>query len=198
MNAKNHAKEAEIIAEAGKKGAITVATNMAGRGTDIKLEDGVAELGGLYVIGTSRHSSRRIDRQLRGRCARQGDPGKSKFYVSFEDPLMRMFSSPRIANLLQKFRPPEGEAISAPILNRSIETAQKRVEMRNFEIRKHTLEYDDVMNKHRAEIYAFRDSILTSDDTLPIASRILSQFTETLCRQFHEEYSADKCLPSKG
>lgn len=194
LNAKNHAKEAEIISEAGRKGAITVATNMAGRGTDIKLEKGVADVGGLYVIGTSRHSSRRIDRQLRGRSARQGDPGKSKFFVSFEDPLMRMFSSPRIANLLQRFRPPEGEAISAPILNRSIETAQKRVEMRNFQIRKHTLEYDDVMNKHRSEIYAYRDSILMAEDTLPLASKILGDFTEILCRQFHEEYSANKNL----
>lgn len=194
LNAKNHAKEAEIIADAGKRAAITVATNMAGRGTDIKLEDGVAEIGGLYVIGTSRHNSRRIDRQLRGRCARQGDPGTSKFFVSFEDPLMRMFSSPRIANMLQKFRPPEGEAISAPILNRSIETAQKRVEMRNFEVRKHTLEYDDVMNKHRSEIYTYRDSILMTDDTLPLASNILVEFTEILCRRFHEEYSADKSL----
>jgi preprotein translocase subunit SecA len=194
LNAKNHAKEAEIISEAGRKDAITVATNMAGRGTDIKLENGVAVLGGLYVIGTSRHNSRRIDRQLRGRSARQGDPGKSKFFVSFEDPLMRMFSSPRIANMLQKFRPPEGEAISAPILNRSIETAQKRVEMRNFQMRKHTLEYDDVMNKHRSEIYSYRDSILMADDTLPLASKILTDFTEILCRKFQEEYSANKSL----
>jgi preprotein translocase subunit SecA len=194
LNAKNHAKEAEIIAKAGTKGAITVATNMAGRGTDIKLEEGVDKLGGLYVIGTTRHNSRRIDRQLRGRCARQGDPGKSKFYVSFEDPLMRMFSSPRVASLLQKFRPPEGEAISAPILNRSIETAQKRVEMRNFQMRKHTLEYDDVMNKHRSEVYAYRESILQAENTLPLASKILSDFTETLCRKFHEEQKENKNL----
>lgn len=126
LNAKNHAKEAEIIAEAGKRGAITVATNMAGRGTDIKLEPGVAELGGLHVIGTTRHQSRRIDRQLRGRSARQGDPGSSKFFVSFEDSLMRLFTSPRITSFLQRFRPPEGEAISAKVLNKSIETAQKK------------------------------------------------------------------------
>ncbi len=197
LNAKNHAKEAEIIANAGRKGAITVATNMAGRGTDIKLEKGVADLGGLYVIGTTRHNSRRIDRQLRGRCARQGDPGLSKFYVSFEDPLMRMFSSPRIANMLLKFRPPEGEAISAPILNRSIETAQKRVEMKNFQMRKHTLEYDDVMNKHRSEIYAYRDSILIEEDILPVAVKVLSDFTETICRKFQEEYLANKQLTTE-
>lgn len=194
LNAKNHAKEAEIISGAGLIGAITVATNMAGRGTDIKLGEGVAALGGLYVIGTSRHSSRRIDRQLRGRCARQGDPGKSKFYVSFEDPLMRMISSPRVAAMLQRFRPPEGEAISAPILNKSIETAQKRIEARNFQIRKHTLEYDDVMNKHRSEVYSFRQFILLSNEVFPIASKILSEFTETLCRQFHEEYKHNKSL----
>ncbi len=194
LNAKNHAKEAEIISEAGRKSAITVATNMAGRGTDIKLEKGVDQLGGLHVIGTSRHSSRRIDRQLRGRSARQGDPGSSKFFVSFEDPLMRRFNNPRIASLLQRFRPPEGEAISAPILNRSIETAQKRVEMQNFQIRKHTLEYDDVMNKHRAEIYTYRDSILMAENSIPLASKILVDLTEILCRRFHEEYSANKNL----
>lgn len=197
LNAKNHAREAEIISEAGKKGAITVATNMAGRGTDIKLEQGVSELGGLYVIGTSRHSSRRIDRQLRGRCARQGDPGQSKFFVSFEDPLMRMISSPRVINMLQRFRPPEGEAISAPILNRSISTAQERVESRNYQIRKHTLEYDDVMNKHRTEVYAFRQSILTSEDILPLASEVLSDFVHVICQQFHEEYQANKSLTTE-
>ncbi|MCH9621853.1 MAG: Protein translocase subunit SecA [Chlamydiia bacterium] len=197
LNAKNHAKEAEIISNAGKKSAITVATNMAGRGTDIKLEEGVADLGGLYVIGTTRHSSRRIDRQLSGRCARQGDPGKSKFYVSFEDPLMKMISSPRVINMLQRFRPPEGEAISAPILNRSIGTAQERVEARNYQIRKHTLEYDDVMNKHRSEVYTFRQSILLADNPLALASSILSDFTEMLCSQFHEEYQANKALTTE-
>ena len=162
LNAKHNAKEAEIIAHAGKRGAITIATNMAGRGTDIKLERGVAELGGLYVMGTTRHQSRRIDRQLRGRCARQGDPGSSKFYVSFEDSLLRLFASPRLTSILQRFRPPEGEPISAGMLNKSIETAQKRIEQRNAAIRKHTLEYDDVMNKQRQEIYAFRNDMLHS------------------------------------
>ncbi|NGX39975.1 MAG: Protein translocase subunit SecA [Chlamydiae bacterium] len=173
LNAKNHVQEAEIIANAGKPSAITVATNMAGRGTDIKLKDGIEKKGGLHVIGTTRHQSRRIDRQLRGRGARQGDPGTSKFYVSFEDTLMRLFTSPRITLFLQKFRPPEGEPISAKVLNKSIETAQKRVEQRNYTMRKHTLEYDDVMNKQREEIYSFRNEVLRSDDPLPLAEEIL-------------------------
>lgn len=192
LNAKNHHAEAEIIAKAGQESAITVATNMAGRGTDIKLGKGVAKLGGLYVIGTSRHSSRRIDRQLRGRCARQGDPGKSKFFVSFEDPLMRMFSSPRMTAMLQRFRPAEGEAISAPILDSTIETAQKRIEMRNFQARKHTLEYDDVMNMHRSEVYAYRDSILCGEDAMVLASDILTNFLQMLFHEFTQEYSVNK------
>ncbi len=176
LNAKNHAQEAEIIADAGKPGAITVATNMAGRGTDIKLKPGATM---LYVIGTTRHQSRRIDRQLRGRCARLGDPGHSKFYVSFEDTLMRLFTSPRVTAFLQRFRPPEGEAITAKILNKSIETAQKRVEQRNYTIRKHTLEYDDVMNKQRAEIYSFRNEVLRSSDLISVAREVL----ESVCIQ---------------
>ena len=184
LNAKNHAKEAEIIAMAGQRGVITVATNMAGRGTDIKLQEGIAELGGLHVIGTTRHQSRRIDRQLRGRCARQGDPGASKFYVSFEDSLMRLFTSPRITKFLQRFRPPEGEPIMAPVLNKSIETAQKRVEQRNYQMRKHTLEYDDVMNKQRKEIYAFRNDILNHPDSLTIAKEVL----ENVCVQMSQKF----------
>jgi len=175
LNAKNHEKEAEIVASAGQSGAITIATNMAGRGTDIKLGKGVADAGGLYVLGTTRHQSRRIDRQLRGRCARQGDPGSSRFYVSFEDSLMRLFASPRLNAVLQRFRPPEGEPISAKILNRSIETAQKRVEQRNYSIRKHTLEYDDVMNKQRQEIYAFRNLVLNSDEILEDAVEVIEE-----------------------
>ncbi len=184
LNAKNHAKEAEIIADAGMSKAITVATNMAGRGTDIKLKEGVAQIGGLHVIGTTRHQSRRIDRQLRGRSARQGDPGSSKFYVSFEDALMRLFTSPRITAFLQRFRPPEGEPISAKMLNKSIETAQKRVEQRNYAIRKHTLEYDDVMNKQRTEIYAFRNEVLHVEDTLPLIPEIL----ESVCIQMSQKF----------
>lgn len=184
LNAKQNEKEAEIIAHAGRRGAITIATNMAGRGTDIKLEPGVAELGGLYVMGTTRHQSRRIDRQLRGRCARQGDPGTSKFYVSFEDSLLRLFASPRLTAILQRFRPPEGEPISASMLNKSIETAQKRIEQRNAAIRKHTLEYDDVMNKQRQEIYAFRNDILHNEDVSSIAVQILESVCETAGDKF--------------
>lgn len=188
LNAKNHAKEAEIIALAGRRGSITVATNMAGRGTDIKLEAGVAELGGLEVIGTTRHQSRRIDRQLRGRCARQGDPGSSKFYVSFEDSLLRLFTSPRITSFLQRFRPPENEPISAKVLNKSIETAQKRVEQRNYQTRKHTLEYDDVMNKQRSEIYAFRNEVLRSPTPLKVAEEVL----ESLCVQMAKVFFVNR------
>lgn len=180
LNAKNHAKEAEIIADAGKLSAITLATNMAGRGTDIKLKEGVKEVGGLHVIGTTRHQSRRIDRQLRGRSGRLGDPGSSKFFVSFEDSLMRLFSSPRMTALLQRFRPPEGEPISAKVLNKSIETAQKRVEQRNYTIRKHTLEYDDVMNKQRQEVYAFRNELLFSENPILITEDLLSTVVSSL------------------
>ncbi len=191
LNAKNHAKEAEVIAQAGKKSAITVATNMAGRGTDIKLEKGVAEIGGLHVIGTTRHQSRRIDRQLRGRCARQGDPGSSKFYVSFEDSLMRLFTSPKLSLFLQRFRPPEGEPISAKILNRSIETAQKRIEQRNYSIRKHTLEYDDVMNKQRQEVYAFRNEVLHNDTPLQLAYEALDDICSQISPQFFANRDAE-------
>lgn len=191
LNAKNHAQEAQIIAEAGHAGAITVATNMAGRGTDIKLQKGVADLGGLHVIGTTRHNSRRIDRQLRGRCARQGDPGSSKFYVSFEDTLMRLFTSPRIAGFLKRFRPPEGEPISANLLNKSIETAQKRVEQRNYTIRKHTLEFDDVMNRQRTEIYAFRNDLLHHADVIPLAEELLETLISHMSARFFVSRNSD-------
>lgn len=194
LNAKNHAKEAEIIADAGKRAAITLATNMAGRGTDIKLKEGVKELGGLHVIGTTRHHSRRIDRQLRGRGGRLGDPGSSKFYVSFEDHLMRLFSSPRMTALLQRFRPPEGEPISAKVLNKSIETAQKRVEQRNYSIRKHTLEYDDVMNKQRQEVYAFRNELLFAEKPIEIAEDILQAVVSHMGAPYLQEktFSTEK------
>jgi len=184
LNARHHEQEAQIIANAGKKGAITIATNMAGRGTDIKLADDVANQGGLAVIGTTRHHSRRIDRQLRGRCGRLGDPGSSIFFASFEDSLIRMFTSPKMTALLQRFRPPEGEAISSPILTRSIETAQKRIEQRNFSIRKHTLEYDDVMNKQRKEVYAFRQEILETEDLFAAVFDLFQQFSVTLVDKF--------------
>ncbi len=191
LNAKQNDKEAEIIAHAGKRGAITVSTNMAGRGTDIKLEPGVAEIGGLAVVGTTRHESRRIDRQLRGRSARQGDPGSSIFFVSFDDRLLRLFASPRLTGILQKFRPPEGEPISAGILNKSIETAQKRIEQRNYTIRKHTLEYDDVMNKQRQEIYAFRNEVLHSRDIEPLALELLESVCSSAADQFFQSRSEE-------
>ena len=198
LNAKNHAKEAEIIAQAGQRGAITVATNMAGRGTDIKLGEGIAKDGGLHVIGTTRHQSRRIDRQLRGRCARQGDPGTSKFYVSFEDQLMRLFTSPKLTAFLQRFRPPEGEPISAKVLNRSIETAQKRVEQRNYSIRKHTLQYDDVMNKQRQEVYAFRNEILKEEESIKLAEGVLEEISAQLARTFFASRSVEGGWDSRG
>jgi len=163
LNAKNHLYEAEIVSRAGLRGAITVATNMAGRGTDIKLGPGVKELGGLCVIGSARHDSRRIDRQLRGRCSRQGDAGTSRFYVSFEDDLMRLFGSERVTKLLGKFGLEDGEEISAGLLSRTIQGAQKRVEQQNYAIRKNTLEYDDVMNKQRKVIYGLRKNILLTE-----------------------------------
>ena len=164
LNAKNHQHEAEIIANAGQHGAVTVATNMAGRGTDIKLGKGITEIGGLHVVGSSRHDSRRIDRQLRGRCARQGDPGSSKFYVSLEDNLMRLFGSDRIIKIFERFGIEEGEQIQHPWLNKSIETAQRRIEQHHYSMRKRTLEFDDVMNKQREIIYGIRKDALTSDD----------------------------------
>lgn len=184
LNAKHHAQEAEIIAGAGKRGAITLATNMAGRGTDIKLDKGIAGMGGLHVIGTTRHQSRRIDRQLRGRCARQGDPGSSQFYVSFEDSLMRLFASPRLNAMLKKWRPPEGEPISAGILNKSIETAQKRIEQRNYMMRKYTLEYDDVINKQREVTYNFRNDVLHSANIQELAEDVIQSLITTYAEKF--------------
>jgi preprotein translocase subunit SecA len=164
LNAKYHQQEAEIVARAGQRGAVTIATNMAGRGTDIKLGPGVPEAGGLHVIGTERHEARRIDRQLRGRCARQGDPGSSHFFIGLEDDLMRLFGSDRIVKYMERMGLEEGQELEAGLLNRSIQQAQKRVEQHNFQIRKRTLEYDDVMNKQREVIYGFRNEIIHADD----------------------------------
>lgn len=169
LNAKYHLQEAEIIARAGQPGSVTISTNMAGRGTDIKLGTGVADVGGLYVIGTERHESRRIDRQLRGRCARQGDPGMSRFYVSFEDDLMRNFgAADRMTKMMERFGLEEGQELEHPWLNRSVETAQKRVEQRNYLTRKRTLEFDDVMNKQREVVYGFRNEAISTDDPRPL------------------------------
>lgn len=164
LNAKFHEKEAEIISQAGQYGAVTIATNMAGRGTDITLGEGVPELGGLHIIGTERHESRRIDNQLRGRCARQGDPGSSKFFLSLEDDLMRLFGSDNIAGIMDKLGMDDDEPIEHSLVTKSIENAQKKVEARNFSIRKHVLEYDDVMNQQREVIYAQRKKILHQDN----------------------------------
>ncbi len=165
LNAKHNQSEAEIVARAGQRGAVTIATNMAGRGTDIKLGPGVRELGGLHVIGSERHDARRIDLQLRGRCSRQGDPGSSRFYISLEDNLMRLFGSDRVASIMEHLGMEEGQELSHPLLSRSIEKAQKRVEQQHFGIRKRTLEYDDVMNKQRKAIYGLRHDILTNEDS---------------------------------
>jgi preprotein translocase subunit SecA len=184
LNAKYHQQEAEIISRAGQQGGVTIATNMAGRGTDIKLAEGVAQLGGLHVIGTERHESRRIDRQLRGRCARQGDPGSSHFFISLEDDLMRLFGSPKIVKIMEKFGLEEGQELTHPLLNRSIETAQKRVEGHNFQIRKRTLEYDDVMNKQREVIYGFRNEVLASDNVQDQLMDIMEEVTVEKVLQF--------------
>ena len=164
LNAKQHKGEAEIVARAGQKGAVTIATNMAGRGTDIKLGEGITDLGGLHIIGTERHESRRIDLQLRGRSGRQGDPGSSVFYLSLEDDLMRLFNSERIASVMDRLGAEEGEVITAKMVTRAIENAQKKVEQRNFGIRKHLLEYDDVMNQQRQVIYDLRRQALNDED----------------------------------
>src|SRR5258708_4554440 len=163
LNAKFHQQEAEIVTRAGHRGSVTIATNMAGRGTDIKLGEGVRELGGLLVVGTERHESRRIDRQLRGRCSRQGDPGMTKFFLSLEDDLMRLFLQGNLASRIMEGAMKEGEELEHPWLNRSIESAQKKVEQQNFSQRKRLLQYDDVLNKQREVVYGIRNSTLHSD-----------------------------------
>ncbi len=192
LNAKNHQHEAEIVARAGQVGAVTVATNMAGRGTDIKLGPGVADLGGLHVIGSSRHDSRRIDRQLRGRCSRQGDPGSSKFYVSLEDNLMRLFGSDRIVRIFDRFGLQEGDELQHPWLNKSIETAQRRVEQHHFAIRKRTLDFDDVMNKQREIIYALRKDALLSEQPQEVLFSIVDQVVQRMVMDVAEAAQADR------
>ncbi len=248
LNAKNHQREAEIVMRAGQPGGVTIATNMAGRGTDIKLGEGVVYLDrelvlsstrlddkvngktlrqmltekpcGLHVIGSERHESRRIDRQLRGRCARQGDPGSSRFYVSLEDDLMRLFGSDRISNIMEKLGIEEGQVLEHPWLNRSIERAQRRVEQQNFSIRKRTLEYDDVMNTQREIIYGFRRDVLRADNPRehlldiieevihgkaidaagqahPENDEALSEFVHWANTTFPVGVSTEECLPMK-
>ena len=214
LNAKNHAREAEIVSLAGQPGAVTIATNMAGRGTDIKLGEGVVWVPdstiksqvkledkydnghkalrelliekpcGLHVIGSERHESRRIDRQLRGRCARQGDPGSSQFYISLEDSLMRLFGSDRISGIMTRLGMQEGEALEHKWLNRSVETAQRRVEQQNFAIRKRTLEYDDVMNKQRSVVYDLRGEVLMSESAHPQILDVFNDLILTQCERY--------------
>jgi preprotein translocase subunit SecA len=164
LNAKQHEREASVVEEAGEKGRVTIATNMAGRGTDIKLGEGVRELGGLRIIGTERHESRRIDNQLRGRAGRQGDPGSSKFYIALEDDLMRVFGGERVIKIMERFGMKPGESIEDKWVSRSIEKAQERVEKQNFDVRKHLLEYDDVLNQQRKVVYHYRRNILEGSD----------------------------------
>ncbi|MBD5539319.1 MAG: preprotein translocase subunit SecA [Desulfovibrio sp.] len=180
LNAKQHAKEAEIVAQAGQKGKVTIATNMAGRGTDIVLGEGVVELGGLHILGTERHESRRIDNQLRGRSGRQGDPGSSRFYLSLEDDLMRLFGSDRIKGLMERLGLRDGEAIENKMVTRAVEGAQKRVEAHHFEIRKTLLDYDNVMNQQREVIYALRRELMVEDDLSPVLEEFLSDVLDVV------------------
>ncbi|HEY5753840.1 MAG TPA: preprotein translocase subunit SecA [Chthoniobacterales bacterium] len=187
LNAKFHAQEAEIVARAGIAGAVTISTNMAGRGTDIKLGPGVQELGGLHVIGTERHESRRVDRQLRGRCARQGDPGSSRFYVSFEDDLMRNFgAADRMTRIMERFGLQDGEELEHPWLNHSVETAQKRVEQRNYLMRKRTLDFDDVMNQQREVVYGYRNEAIETDDPRKMISEVIEEAVPAKVSEFLE------------
>ncbi len=188
LNAKHHEREAEIVSEAGRRGQVTIATNMAGRGTDIVLGDQVPETGGLHIIGTERHESRRIDNQLRGRSGRQGDPGSSRFYISLEDDLMRLFGSDRIKGLMERVGFSDDEPIEHPWISKSIESAQKKVEARNFEVRKQLLEFDDVMNKQRETIYNMRQEILMEGDTRDLILEFIDNFiTNSLDRHCNAE-----------
>jgi preprotein translocase subunit SecA len=185
LNARHHQQEAEIVARAGQKGQVTISTNMAGRGTDIKLGEGVSELGGLYVIGTERHESRRIDRQLRGRCARQGDPGASRFYVSFEDDLMRNFgAAERMTKIMERFGLEEGQELEHRWLNRSVETAQKRVEQRNYLARKRTLEFDDVMNMQREVVYGYRNEAIETEEPRRMIFEVVDEAVPLKVREY--------------
>ncbi len=187
LNAKHHEKEAEIIAQAGQKGAVTISTNMAGRGTDIVLGEGVPELGGLHILGTERHESRRIDNQLRGRSGRQGDPGSSRFYLSLEDDLLRIFGGERMSNIMDKLGMEEGEPIEHNLISRAIENAQSKVEAQNFDIRKHLLEYDDVMNQQREVIYRHRREALTGKNMKEAVEDMIRQKAEDIAYSFASE-----------
>jgi preprotein translocase subunit SecA len=189
LNAKHHEREAQIIAEAGHPGRVTIATNMAGRGVDIKLGEGVVGKGGLHIVGTERHESRRVDNQLRGRAGRQGDPGSSRFYLSLEDDLLRIFGSDRISPIMEKLGMEEGEPIEHPLINKAVENAQKKVEAHNFDIRKHLLEYDDVMNKQRKVIYEMRREVLGSENLRDMVMEFTAEVSEDLAGTFSDEKS---------
>jgi preprotein translocase subunit SecA len=196
LNAKEHEREGEIIKDAGQPGVVTIATNMAGRGVDIKLGDGVVDRGGLYVLGTERHEARRIDNQLRGRSGRQGDPGETRFYLSGQDDLVRLFAGDRIHNIMERFKVPEDQPMEAGILSRQIEGAQKKVEEQNFVARKNVLKYDDVLNKQRTVVYEQRRRVLEGQDLSEevkawvdeVIARVVAQFTEN---DYAEEWDLD-------
>jgi preprotein translocase subunit SecA len=192
LNAKEHAREAEIIKDAGQKGAVTIATNMAGRGVDIKVDDEVRALGGLYVLATERHESRRIDNQLRGRSGRQGDPGETRFYLSGEDDLVRLFAGDRIKGIMERFKIPEDQPMEAKILSRQIEGAQKKVEEQNFVMRKNVLKYDDVMNRHRMRIYEQRREVLEGEDMSEQVKLWIDEMVEETVLAFTQEPYAEE------
>jgi preprotein translocase subunit SecA len=196
LNAKQHQREAEIVANAGLPGSITIATNMAGRGTDIKLGPGVREAGGLHIIGTERHESRRIDRQLRGRAGRQGDAGSSQFYLSLEDDLMRLFGSDRIAGIMERLGLKEGDVIQHPMITRSVQRAQKKVEENNFAIRKRLLEYDNVMNQQREVIYGKRRHALLGERLREDILSMLDEYAGTLAELHYPEGELDQMKES--
>ncbi len=187
LNAKNHEREAEIIAEAGKKGAVTIATNMAGRGTDIKLGEGVIELGGLAVIGTERHESRRIDNQLRGRSGRQGDPGVTQFYLSMEDELMRRFGSDNMKAMMDRLGMDDSQPIQSRMVSRAVESAQKRVEGNNFDARKQLLQYDDVLRQQREIIYKQRDDVMEAENLREIVENMIQTVIERTVHVIHRK-----------
>ena len=193
LNAKHHEQEAEIIAQAGQNGAVTIATNMAGRGTDIVLGEGVPALGGLHILGTERHESRRIDNQLRGRSGRQGDKGSSRFYLSLEDDLLRIFGSDRISGIMEKLGMENGQPIEHNMVSKAVANAQKKVEAHNFDIRKHLLEYDDVMNRQREVFYELRRDIISGDNQ----KEILLEMSEDVVEGILDEIAHDKLYPEE-
>ncbi len=198
LNAKHHEREAEIISQAGQRGGVTISTNMAGRGTDIKLGEGVAQLGGLHILGTERHESRRIDNQLRGRSGRQGDAGSSRFYLSLDDDLLRIFGGERIQSIMERIGIEEGQPIEANLLSKAIENAQRRVEAHNFDIRKHLLEFDNVMNVQREAIYEQRKDVLKGEDPWGMLEEMLDEVVETTVGEYVDEKAEPRGVEPQG